>query len=274
VMGVLVIALNIMVAITNQVLFWSYVVSHPGSFWVYDVPFLVCFRFFLSIFNIGVAVFMTCSSIRTYRSIKDSRRRLEEARQALEVAREAQRRAFERLLIAQNVPPDRLDAAVEQLMIGPTYIHRFADGAARLYPGAILLVNADEFEVMDDGVPTVFDPVNLCFRHADLLSEAQRKIASEKAAANLHSIVTALNCKPARGTRYTGTAFQLKTKTAEFVVDRGHIYNLRTGENTCYQISPSVPHAEKIATALLQLHRDPKMFDFLKDNHGRYTCGN
>jgi hypothetical protein len=109
----------------------------------------------------------------------------------------------------------------------------------------------------------------------------QRANATAKARVKLANVVKALKCKqvciPGMGVEpsWAELSFELRTKDGtHFRVDASYIYRIGPIRHdvTCYQVSVPCPAEEKIATALLQLNRDPKIFDLLKNFHGRWVC--
>src|SRR5258707_5164411 len=88
--------------------------------------------------------------------------------------------------------------------------------------------------------------------------------ATEKARLNLRTVMRAT------GAQFSGGSVVLVVKGLTFWIDGGHIHCLSNRTQTCYQVVTPMPPEEKIATALLLLHDDPRIYKLWRDRPGHW----
>ena len=229
---------NVSAAGFSLITFLRYVASHPGSLG-HGVVYL---RLLFPATNLSLGVWILYRTREAYREIK-------RAQQARDAATELERQRLARIF-----------QQIEE-------VHRLRRIARNEHPFIANL--ADPAGIMGG----YFDAVELIENNRTPEENANIKA---KAAANLTRVVKALNCTPVSGAfGFAIPAFEFKTKDGtHFVVDTHYIHKLGPirHEMTCYNLAVPCPLEEKIATALLQLNRNPEIFDMMKNFQGRWIC--
>lgn len=230
-------------------MFWRYVASHPGP-----IPWYAYLRLVTAAVNLSLGVWILYRTRKNYQEIKKARQAMRDFQEAeteqIRLAAEARIRGY----VEQTMRVHIERARMRELREAPT------DAPTAANPEGILI---------DPRAFNFFEYAAL----VDTRTTEQKMNAKRKAKANLERVVTALKCKPVASPYEPAFSLTAKDGT-RFIVDTSYIYRVGAvrAEQTCYQIAVMCPCEEKVATALLQLNRNPEIFYTLKNFQGTWVC--
>lgn len=242
----LAIIVNFAALVFNLLMFFRYTASHPGS-WGHSLFYLILSS--INAFAFGWVVYHVRKAWAQIRRHREGIMTDQERAQLVYLEDQRAMIRLQRELLARITEPD---PAPTEPAPGPTIAN----------PAAIPVTY---HQFLYHQFFTTFDP-------PDRRTPEQRMNAEKKAAVNLARIVEHLKCEPFPNPTLDQPAYILRAKGWVFVVDPSYIMRLHAvgHERTCYQLGVTCPRAEKVATALLQLHRNPSFFDFLKNCPGQW----